>query len=52
MAPVLRHVARQQIHDKETTLAAVTARMLPVPGMWTVFADQYLDAPDQIARAE
>jgi hypothetical protein len=41
-----------QIHDKETTLAAVIARMLPVLDMWTVFADHYLDALDQVARAE
>jgi hypothetical protein len=26
--------------------------MLPVPDMWTAFADHYLDALDQIARAE
>jgi hypothetical protein len=41
-----------QVHDKETTLTAVIARMLPVSDMWTVFADQYLDALDQAARAE
>lgn len=41
-----------QIHDKETSLAAVIARMLPAVDMWTMFADQYLDALDQITRAE
>jgi hypothetical protein len=41
-----------QVHDKETTLAVVIARMLPVPDMWTVFADHYLDALDRAARAE
>jgi hypothetical protein len=41
-----------QIHDKETTLAAVIARMLPAADMWTVFADRYLEALDQAARAE
>lgn len=41
-----------QVHDKETTLAAVIARMLPAPDMWTVFADRYLEALDQVARAE
>ncbi|HEY5986054.1 MAG TPA: hypothetical protein VIV12_06655 [Streptosporangiaceae bacterium] len=41
-----------QVHDKETTLAAVIVRMLSVPDMWTVFADRYLDALDQVARGE
>lgn len=27
-------------------------RILPVPDMWTVFADHYLDALDQVARVE
>jgi hypothetical protein len=41
-----------QVHEKETSLASVLARMLRIPDMWTVFADRYLDALDQIARAE
>jgi hypothetical protein len=41
-----------QVHDKESTLAVVIARLLPVPDLWTVFADRYLDALDQVARAE
>jgi hypothetical protein len=40
------------VHVKETTLAAVIARMLPAPDMWTVFADRYLDGLDQVARTE
>ncbi len=41
-----------QIHKKETPLARVLARMLRVPDLWTVIADRYLDALDQLARAE
>jgi len=41
-----------QVHEKETSLASVLARMLRVPDLWTVFADRYLDALDQVARAE
>ncbi|HUY49398.1 MAG TPA: hypothetical protein VMV92_27350 [Streptosporangiaceae bacterium] len=41
-----------QVHDKETSLAEVLARMLRVPDLWTLFADRYLDALDQVARAE
>jgi hypothetical protein len=41
-----------QIRDKEASLASVLARMLSVPDMWTVFANRYLDALDQVARAE
>jgi hypothetical protein len=41
-----------QVHERETSLASVLARMLHVPDMWTVVADRYLDALDQVARAE
>jgi hypothetical protein len=41
-----------QVHEKETSLAEVLARMLRVPDLWTLFADRYLDALDQVARAE
>jgi hypothetical protein len=41
-----------QVHGKETTLAGVIARMLAAADMWTVFADQYLDALDLVARTE
>jgi hypothetical protein len=41
-----------QVHDKETSLASVLTRMLRVPDTWTVAADRYLDALDQVARAE
>jgi len=41
-----------QVHEKETSLAEVLARMIGVPDLWTVFADRYLDALDQVARAE
>jgi hypothetical protein len=41
-----------QISAKETSLANVLARMLSVPDMWTVAADRYLHALDQVARAE
>jgi hypothetical protein len=41
-----------QVHEKETSLAGVLARMLGVPDLWTIFADRYLDALDQVARAE
>jgi hypothetical protein len=38
-----------QVHERETSLAAVLARMLRVPDHWTVFADRYLDALDEVA---
>lgn len=41
-----------QVHEKETSLAGVLARMLRVPDLWAIFADRYLDALDQVARAE
>jgi hypothetical protein len=41
-----------QVREKETSLARVLARMLRVPDLWTVFADRYLEALDQVARAE
>lgn len=41
-----------QVHQNESSLASVLARMLRVPDMWTVFADRYLGALDQVARAE
>lgn len=36
--------------EKETPLAAVLARMLPVPDTWVGFADAYLTALDQLAH--
>src|SRR5258708_18570831 len=41
-----------RLAGKETSLAAVLGRMLSVPDAWTVFADRYLDALDEITRAE
>jgi hypothetical protein len=41
-----------QVHEKETSLAEVLARLLRVPDLWTLFADRYLDALEQVARAE
>jgi hypothetical protein len=41
-----------KLAEKETSLASVLGRMLRVPDAWTSFADCYLDALDQIARAE
>jgi hypothetical protein len=41
-----------QVHEKETSLASVLARRLRVPDTWTVFADRYLDALGEVARAE
>ncbi len=41
-----------KLADKETSLASVLSLMLRVPDTWTVFADRYLDALDQIGRAE
>ena len=41
-----------QVHEQETSLASVLARILPAPDMWTTFADRYLDALDQLARAQ
>jgi len=40
-----------RLAGKETSLAAVLGRMLSVPDAWTVFADRYLDALDEISRA-
>jgi hypothetical protein len=41
-----------KVHEKETSLACVLARMLRAPDAWTVVADRYLDALDQVIRAE
>ena len=41
-----------KLADKEVSLASVLARTLRAPDAWTAFADCYLDALDQIARAE
>jgi hypothetical protein len=41
-----------KLAGKETSLASVLSRMLRVPDTWTVFADRYLDALNQIGRAE
>jgi hypothetical protein len=41
-----------QVHAKETSLASVLARMLPVSDAWTGFAGCYLDALTEVARAE
>ena len=41
-----------KLAEKETSLASVLGRMLRAPDAWTAFADCYLDALDQIARAE
>jgi hypothetical protein len=41
-----------QVHAKETSLASVLARMLRGPDAWAVFADRYLDALTEVARAE
>jgi len=41
-----------RLADKETSLASVLSRMLRIPDTWTDFADCYLDALDQIGRAE
>lgn len=41
-----------QVQQKETSLACVLARMLRVPDTWTVAADRYLEALDQVARAQ
>lgn len=38
-----------QVQERETSLAAVLARMLRIPDHWTVFADRYLDALDEVA---
>jgi hypothetical protein len=37
------------VHERETSLATVLARMLRAPDHWTAFADQYLDALDSVA---
>ncbi len=39
-----------RVSEKETSLATVLARMLPVIDMWIGFADRYLDALDHVAR--
>lgn len=41
-----------QVSEKETSLASVLARMLAAPDAWTTFADCYLAALDQVARAD
>ena len=41
-----------QVREKETSLASVLARMLAAPDAWTTFADCYLAALDQAARAD
>ena len=41
-----------QVCEKETSLASVLARMLAAPDAWTTFADCYLAALDQAARAD
>ncbi|HUZ35691.1 MAG TPA: hypothetical protein VMV17_05125 [Streptosporangiaceae bacterium] len=41
-----------KLAKKETSLATVLGRTLRAPDAWTAFADTYLDALDQIARAE
>lgn len=40
-----------KVSEKETSLATVLARMLRAPEAWTVIADRYLTALDEIARA-
>jgi hypothetical protein len=41
-----------KLAEKETSLASVLGRTLRAPDAWTMFADCYLDALDQIARTE
>jgi hypothetical protein len=41
-----------QVSDKERSLAAVVAAMLPAVDMWIGFADRYLDALDRVADGE
>jgi hypothetical protein len=41
-----------QVSGKEISLARVLARMLAAPDAWTTFADCYLGALDQAARAD
>jgi hypothetical protein len=41
-----------RVSEKERSLAAVVAAMLPVVDMWIGFADRYLDALDQIAGGD
>jgi hypothetical protein len=41
-----------QVHEKETPLADVLARMLAAPDAWITFAACYLAALDQAARAD
>jgi hypothetical protein len=41
-----------KLAGKETSLATVLSRMLTVPDAWTAFADRYLEALDEVARAE
>ena len=40
------------VSEKETSLASVLARMVHAPEAWTVLADRYLGALDEIARAD
>jgi hypothetical protein len=39
-----------RVSEKETSLASVLARLLPVTDIWIGFTDCYLDALDQVAR--
>ena len=41
-----------KVSEKETSLASVLARMLRAPEAWTVLADRYLAALDEIAHAD
>jgi hypothetical protein len=41
-----------QVHEKETSLASVLARMLAAPDAWITFATCYLATLDQAARAD
>lgn len=41
-----------QVSEKETSLASVLAPMLAAPDAWITFADRYLAALDQAARAD
>ena len=40
------------VSEKETSLASVLVRMVHAPEAWTVIADRYLDALDEIANME
>jgi hypothetical protein len=41
-----------QVHEKETSLASVLARMLAAPDGWITFSAHYLAALDQLTRAD